>query len=273
MTYSTHCIEHGVDVTPLTGGIGAAVRGVDLATLSPKQFDVVRSAFLDRCMLTFPNQNLDDDGLTAFARQWGEIMETPMLNYMEGYPGILEVRNRGKALTPTEYWHYDSAYLEQPPALSILAAHQLPETGGDTMWCNQYLAYETLSDGMKTMLAGKRAKFTAAIMAKRTGHVGEIPFAYHPLIRTHPETGRKALFLSGPDTVPCFENMSDAESRPILDFLYNHSPKPDRSYRHQWRSGDVVMWDNRCTMHYAVHDHGDAPRIMHRVTIAGGQPV
>ena len=180
---------------------------------------------------------------------------------------------RGKAATPTEYWHPDSAYLECPPAISILAAQELPEVGGDTMFCNQYIAYESLSEGMQAYLSGLRAKFSGAKMAKRTGHEGEIPFSYHPVVRTHPETGCKALFISNAEMVPHFEGMTEAESRPLLDFLYAHGPKPDRSYRHIWQPGDVVMWDNRCTMHYAVHDHGDeSERVMYRVTIAGDCP-
>ena len=166
----------------------------------------------------------------------------------------------------------DSAYLEKPPSISILAAQELPPAGGDTMFCNQYFAYDSLSDGLRTYLEGLRGKFTGAIMARRTGHEGEIPYTYHPLVRTHPETGRKALFISHPDTVPSIENMTEAESRPLLDYLYAHGPQPDRSYRHIWQPGDVVMWDNRCTMHYAVHDFGDADRFMHRVTIAGERP-
>ena len=261
-----------VEVRPLTGSIGAAVFGAPLGSLEDEQFDIVHRAFLDHCMLTFEGQHLDDAGLLAFAKRWGDFMTTPMLTYRDGFPGILRVFNRGKVATPTEYWHPDSAYLEKPPAISILAAQELPEAGGDTLFCNQYFAYAALSDGMKTFLDGMRAKFSGTIMARRTGHEGAVPFTYHPIVRTHPETGRKALYISHPDTVPSFENMTAAESRPILDYLYAHCPKPDRSYRHIWRPGDVVMWDNRCTMHYAVHDHGDADRVMHRVTIAGDRP-
>ena len=264
--------QDNVQIKPLTASIGASVCGVDLANLSDNEFNVIQQSLFDRCMLTFPGQNIDNKGLLTFSKLWGEIMVTPMLTYLEGTPGVLEVRNRGKALTPTEYWHPDSAYLERPPVISIMAAQQLPDAGGDTMFCNQYLAYDALSEGMKSMLEGVRGKFTAAIMAKRTGHEGDVPYEYHPVIRTHPETGRKALFISGPDTVPSLENMSEADSRPLLDYLYGLCPKPDRSYRHQWKSGDVVMWDNRCSMHYAVHDHGDSVRIMHRVTIAGEKP-
>ena len=209
-----------VVIEPLTVAIGAAVRGVDLAAIDDKDFDAVRLAFLDRCMLVFPGQSIDDTELLAFARRWGEIMVTPMLSYLDGHPGVLRVRNRGKAATPTEYWHTDSTYLERPPVISILAARELPETGGDTMWCNQYLAYETLSDGMKALIDGRRVKFSGAKMAKRTGHEGDIPHAYHPIVRTHPETGRKALFVGNAELAPHFEDMTEAESRPLLDYLY-----------------------------------------------------
>ena len=259
-------------ITPLTTAVGSAVRGVDLATLSDPDFEKIRSALFNRCMLVFPDQELDDASLLKFAGRWGEIMVTPMLTYLEGYPGILRVRNRGKDNAPTEYWHADSPYLERPPALSILAAGELPRTGGDTMWCNQYLAYDALSVGMKSFLDGKRVKYSGAKMAKRTGHDGEVPYTYHPAVRTHPETGRKALFIGNEELTPSFEGMTEEESRPLLDFLYQRSPNPDRMYRHQWRPGDVVMWDNRCAMHYAVHDYGEEPRFMHRVTIAGERP-
>ena len=261
-----------VKVVPATGAIGAEIQGVDLANLDAVNFDVVERAFYEYGMLVFREQSITEQGELAFARRWGEVVVTPMLTYLDQHPGVLEVVNRGKAKTPTEYWHYDSAYLECPPALSILAARTLPPVGGDTMWCNQYLAYESLSDGMKRLLSGVRGKFCGTLMAKRTGHVGDVPYTYHPIVRRHLATGRSALFLSHPETVPELENMTPRESRPLLDYLYGHSSSPDRTYRHHWRTGDVVMWDNRCTMHYAVHDYGDHPRVMHRVTIAGERP-
>ena len=261
-----------IEISPLTGSIGAEVRGVNIAALSDSQFATIHAAFLQHLMLVFRSQAISAEEQLGFAGRWGEVMTTPMLKYLDDAPGVLEVYNRGKANTPTEYWHYDSSYLEAPPALSILAARQLPPAGGDTMWCNQYLAYEALSGGMKALLDGRRAKFCGTLMARRTGHIGDIPYAYHPLVRTHPETARKALFLSAAETVTELENMSAEESRPLLDYLYQHSPSPDRTYRHRWHSGDVVMWDNRCTMHYAVHDFGDAPRTMHRVTVRGSKP-
>jgi taurine dioxygenase len=262
-----------IDIKPLTGAIGARVRGVSLSALDEQQFTQIREAFLKYCVLVFPDQYLEPEPQFAFAKRWGEIAVTPMLKYVEGWPGLLRLTNAGKANAITENWHYDSTFIAAPHALTILAAQALPSAGGDTMWSNQYLAYETLSPGMKRMLAGVRAKFTGARIARRSGTEGEPPHAYHPVVRTHPETGRKALYIGHPgDTVPHFEDMSEAETRPLLDYLYEHSVQPDRVYRHLWQAGDVVMWDNRCTMHYAVHDYGTEERVLNRVTLKGTVP-
>ena len=159
-----------------------------------------------------------------------------------------------------------------PPKISILSALVVPH-GGDTMWCNQYQAYDRLSPVMKKMLEGLRVKFTGLRLARMMG-AGEdkIPSAVHPLVRTHPETKRKALYVGHKDTAQQIDGMTPQESRPLLDFLYDHSTQPDNIYRHMWQKGDVVMWDNRCTMHYAVHDYGDAERVLNRCTMAGEVP-
>jgi taurine dioxygenase len=254
-------------VTPLTGAVGAAVRGVDLANLDEATFTKIKAAFLEHCMLVFPQQFLEENAHLAFAARWGELSITPMVtNYVDGFPGLLRLTNKGKDKTPTENWHYDSSFLEKPPAVTILAAKDLPATGGDTMWCNQYLAYDRLSDGMKKMLEGAR-------LARAHAHQGEIPEMLHPVVRTHPDTGRKALFVGHPETCTNLENMTVAESRPLLDYLYAHSTQPDAIYRHMWKPGDVLIWDNRCTMHYAVHDYGSQTRNMNRVTVKGAKPV
>ena len=263
-----------ITIEPLTGSIGASVTGVRLGALDAEIFAMIRAAFLEHCMLVFPDQHLAPEAHFAFARMWGEPAVTPMLNYVDGWPGLLRLTNVGKERSITENWHYDSTFIPAPHALTILAAQDMPRAGGDTMWCNQYLAYETLSPGMKRMLEGVRAKFTGTRIARRSGVEGEPPHALHPVVRTHPETGRRALFIGHPgDTVPCFEDMTEAESRPLLDWLYAHSTQPDRIYRHRWQQGDVVMWDNRCTMHYAVHDYGDQVRELNRITIRGTVPV
>lgn len=260
-------------IKALTPSIGARVEGLKLGAIDAATFSALKQAFLDHCMLVFPGQHLQPADQMAFARMWGEIAVTPMITYSEGWPGLLQLTNPGKAMAITENWHYDSTFIPAPHALTILAAQDMPASGGDTMWCNMYRAYDSLSPGMQRMLAGLRAKFTGTRIARRSGIAGEPPHAIHPVVRTHPETGRKALFIGHPgDTVPCFEGMTEAESRPLLDWLYEHAVSPDRIYRHMWQAGDVVMWDNRCTMHYAVHDHGEAVRNLNRVTIRGTVP-
>jgi len=257
---------------PLTGAIGAKIEGVDLASLDDASFRDLKSLFLQYCVLVFPGQYLEPRAQLSFAARWGDVSITPMVTYADGFPGLLQLTNRGKENTPTENWHSDSTFLERPPAMTILAARTLPPMGGDTMWCNQYLAYERLSAGMKDMPEGVRARFCGARLARVHGHTSAIPEAYHPVVRTHPETHRKALFVGHPETCTNFENMTVAESRPLLDFLYQHSARPDAIYRHMWRPGDVVLWDNRCTMHYAVHDYGSEARNLNRVTIIGDRP-
>jgi taurine dioxygenase len=186
------------------------------------------------------------------------------------YPGdgdVLKVTNVGKGKVSTERWHCDSIFLPNPPAITMLAAQELPPAGGDTMWANQYLAYERLSAGMQRLLGGLRGRFVGNEPDAGTGERREV-FAWHDLVRTHPETARKCLLVGFPgDSLAALEDMTPEESRPLLDYLYAHASQPDLIYRHHWRPGDVVMWDNRCTLHYAVHDYGDATRTLARVTL------
>lgn len=265
-----------IEIKRLTGTIGAEVNGVDLKhRLEDRTFATIHQAFLDHCMLVFRGQFLDPAAQVAFTRRWGELLHIPYLKQLE-IPDQQEVTaqpNIGKAKLSlvTEQWHSDSSFLPAPPAHAILAAHVLPEAGGDTMFANQYLAYESLSEVMRGLLAGLRALHRGASLAGILGIEDSAAVQSHPVVRTHPETGRKALYVNRLYTY-CIEGMNEPESRGLLEFLYEHSSRPDITYRHQWQLGDVVMWDNRCTLHYAVHDHGDAPRVMHRTTIAGDVP-
>jgi len=205
---------------------------------------------------------------------WGEPVVTAMLSKLQlgQHPEVVQITKIPKATASTEAWHYDGPFTKVPPKLTILNAKVVP-AGGDTMWSNQYLAYERLSEGMKRMLAGVRVHFRGLRLARMQGVPdSDVPSAVHPLVRTHPETGRKAIYMGHSDNVECFEGMTPAESRPLLDYLYQHCTQPDNIYRHMWRVGDVVMWDNRCTMHYAVHDYGEQERLLHRVTLAGEVP-
>jgi len=263
--------DHQITIERLSGALGAAVTGVRLGELDDAQFATIRQAFLDHSMLVFPDQFLSEDDHVSFASRWGEFSISPFVTYLDEYPAILPLHNRGKAGAVTENWHTDSAFLDEPPALNVLSARDVP-IGGDTMWSNQYNSYERLSDGLKAMLDGVRGEFTGARLAALAGSE-DVPRNLHPIVRTHPDTGRKALYISKPvDTLPRFEHMTAEESLPLLEYLYAHSVRPDNVYRHHWRNGDVVMWDNRCTMHYAVHDYGEEVRDIHRISIKGDVP-
>ncbi len=258
--------------TPLTAQVGATIEGLNLATLTDTDFAAIHRAFLDHSMLVFPQQHLAVEDHVTFAARWGAISISPFVTYLPDHPQVLQLSNRGKANAVTENWHSDSSFLPEPPSHTILSAREIP-LGGDTMWTSQYRAYDTVSGGMKQLLDGLRAEFAGTRLARRMGNESDVPFSLHPVVRTHPETGRKALFVGHPgDTMRCFENMTIEESRPLIEYLYAHSTQPDNVYRHRWTAGDVVMWDNRCTMHYAIHDYGDETRSLHRITIAGDAP-
>ena len=264
-----------IAIKRLTGAIGAEVRGVTLThPLDESTFATIHHAFLDHCMLVFRGQFLEPEAQTVFAHRWGDVLHAPYLKQLEmsAHPEVLAQGNRGKAFAfTTEQWHSDLSFMPAPPAHAILAAQVVPETGGDTMFANQYVAYETLSEGMKRLLRELRAWHGGAKLASLVGIEDSAPPQSHPVVRTHPETGRKGLYVNRLYTY-CLEGLTEAESRGLLEFLFEQICRPDFTYRHQWAPGDVVMWDNRCTVHYAVHDYGEAPRVMHRTIVAGDAP-
>jgi taurine dioxygenase len=264
-----------VRITPLTGTVGAAVEGIDLkAPIAPDELADLKKAFLERGMLVFRGQFLGPAGQVAFAKLWGEPVVTAMLGKLQlpDHPEIVRITKIPKATSSAEAWHYDGPFTPVPPKLSILSAQVVP-VGGDTMWTNAYVAYERLSEGMKRMLAGVRVRFRGLRLARMQGIPdSEAPSATHPLVRTHPETGRKVIYIGHSDNVECFEDMTREETLPLLDYLYRHCTQPDNTYRHMWRPGDVVMWDNRSTMHYAVHDYGEQERVLNRITLRGEVP-
>jgi taurine dioxygenase len=266
-------LSNEMTMRPLTGSIGAEILDLDLREIDEARFVDIRRAFLDHCMLVFRDQHLDAADLLAFTRRWGEVFITPHAASLQGFPEVIAVRNRGKANTTTEYWHTDPVFAPVPPALSILAGQVLPPTGGDTIFANQYLAYDTLSPGLSTLAGTLRAGYyRAANMGRLMGDLsGAVKTADHPVVRTHPETGRKSLYLSYDPTVR-LEGFSEAESRAIVALFAAHATHPAFCYRHRWQSGDVVMWDNRCAIHFAAHDHGDQERVHYRTTVAGDVP-
>jgi alpha-ketoglutarate-dependent taurine dioxygenase len=278
-----------IAVAPVAGALGAEVTGVDLAAPLPDAvIGEIRRALLDRQVVFFRDQNLTPEQHLAFGRRFGALQIHDYVEAMPGYPEILEVRKE-----PEEKrnfgggWHSDVSYLERPSLGSVLYALEVPDWGGDTMFANQYLAYEALSPGMQRLLDGLVAIHSArrpyGPNAERAQDYGPSSMRFrfsaeaeaeveHPVVRTHVETGRKALYVNRNFTIR-FKDMTEAESAPLLEFLYEHAARPEFTCRFRWRPGSVAFWDNRCVQHYALNDYHGRRRLMHRVTIEGERPV
>ncbi|WP_420639530.1 TauD/TfdA dioxygenase family protein [Candidatus Poriferisocius sp.] len=269
----------------MTGSVGVALTGIDLrGPISEAAAQTIRDALFQHCVLIIRGQMLEPDHHLRLAGLFGE----PFLPYyyaanaLDGYPEIAVVPNFGKAKAPAEAWHTDWSHMSTPPTVSIAVGHVIPDYGGDTMFSNQYAAYDRLSDGMKALLSGRRATFVGSRPVKPQKMAGtadtlpasarETVINHHPIAREHPGTNRTALYLNRPGgAMVALEGFTEHESLPILQFLYDQSVTPDNVYRHQWQPGDVVCWDNRCAMHYGVHDYGDMERTLHRITVGGAE--
>jgi taurine dioxygenase len=258
---------------PLSGSLGAEISGIDLAHIDDNDYKAVHAAFLEAHVLVFRDQKLTPDEQIAFGRRWGALFVHPIVPHLEGYPELIPITNQGKKRTITEIWHSDVSFSEKPPRSSGLYAIELPKFGGDTLFANQHLAYDGLSAGMKRMLGGLRAIHTGAGLGAVTGkgEAWKTQGQSHPVVVRHPETDRPALYVNAAFTV-ALEDMTVAESQPLLRQLYQMSQSPDLAFRHRWEDGDLVLWDNRSVQHYAVHDHGDAKRTLHRFTVEGDVP-
>jgi len=268
----------------MCGALGARITDVDLAQPMDEELRAeLNSAFLEHLVLCFPKQNLTNDQQIAFTKTFGEIQPHPLYRSaeMEGYRDILVLEHKAGQFFNgrNDVWHTDMTFKEVPPKLGMLYCRAIDEGFGDTMFCNMYKAYDTLSDGMRAMLDPLKAMHSAARLQRRNNAksynvpIKEIPPpVIHPAIRTHPETGRKALFVN-PSFVMNFIGMTEEETQPILDYLVNHATKHEHIYRHRWNVDDLVMWDQRATMHYVVIDYdADMHRRMHRTTVAGDRP-
>ena len=272
------------EIRPIAGAIGAELQGVDLAAELPDSWvAAIRQALLEHGVIFFRDQDLPLERFLALARRFGPPVEYPFLKGIEGFPEIIAVTKlEHETVNFGGVWHSDTTYLQEPPMATLLVAREVPEVGGDTLFANQYLAYETLSDGMKRLLGGLRgissslkadASKTREDRIKTDGsaEARKVLVAEHPAVRTHPETGRKALFVNRAHTVS-FAGMTEEESAPILEFLFRHQIRPEFTCRFRWKPGSLAIWDNRCAQHYAVNDYAGHRRIMHRITLAGDRP-
>ena len=272
-----------ITVSPIAGALGAEVAGVDVAgDLDDDTIAEIRQALLDHCVIFFRDQKLDVEGHRAFTRRFGELFIHPNYQFGQEDPDMVYVRREpGDPKVVGGDWHADTTMMAAPPMGAILYAMEVPAVGGDTLFANQYLAYEALSDGMKRLLEPLRAIHNdtrvagpgTGLNAQRASQVREDEDwrpteNAHPVVRTHPETGRKHLFVNSV-YVHNFEGMTVAESQPLLDYLYAHIVRPEFTCRFRWRPGSIAFWDNRCTLHLAVHDNHDEVRYMQRTQIAG----
>lgn len=279
-----------VDIQPLAPEIGADVSGIDLAQpLERERFAAIEAAWLDHVVLRFRNQRLTDAQLIAFSRWFGELDQARLDDYkpfVAEHPEIMVISNvveEGRAIGKLgayeAEWHTDIDYVEQPPKGSILYALELPPHGGNTGFANMYRAFETLPKDLRVAIEGKSCKHDATHNSAgvlRTGareyeDVREVPGPVHPLVRTHPQTGRKALYL-GRRKNAYIEGLPVDESDHILDTLWAHATQPSLTWTQEWKLGDLVMWDNRCAMHRRDAFDPAQRRVLHRTQIKGDKP-
>ena len=259
-----------LDVRRQAGALGALITGVDLSRpVGDDTFNAIQDAFHEHMVVCIRGQAaMTPEDQLAFAARWGEISIHPYVPSIDGYPGIMRIYDPNPV---TVTWHADTTHAARPPALTLLLARVLPPYGGDTMFANAALAYDHLSDGLRSSLDGMRAVHQGTELAASAGLDQQSVTTTHPVVRTHPVTGRRALFVNGNYTSH-FEGWTPEESRPLLEYLYTQVARPEFTYRHRWEVGDLVIWDNRCTQHAVVGDTGGAERTLHRVTIAGDMP-
>ena len=273
-----------IKVNPLGGALGAEISGIDLnEAISDEQLTEVRQVFGQYAVIFFRNQNLSPENEIRFAQRWGEINTNRFFSSVEGYPQIaLVVKEPDQKNNIGGSWHTDHSYDIAPALGSMLFAHEVPVSGGDTVFASMYKAYDTLSDGLKSTLSNLRARHSSAHVfgAARAANgnddtVGRIKNpeaatqeAIHPVVISHPETGRKSLYVN-PGFTLGFEGWSDEESKPLLEYLYAHAARPEFTCRFQWKAGSIAFWDNRATWHLAVNDYQGHRRMMHRITIEG----
>ena len=270
-------------VRPLTSRIGAEICGVDLSQNLPQAIiSEIRRVLLDYLVIFFREQDITPEQQIAFVSKFGKTDTYPFVKGLDDYPQITPVlKLPDETVNFGGIWHSDTVYLDKPPMGTVLYAKELPPMGGDTLFANQYQAYEDLSAPLRGFLKGLKAvnsatKGTAA--ATRSDRVADAGMgedrvleAIHPVVRTHPETGRKALYVNTGHTVR-FDGMSEEESRPILEYLFQHQIKPEYCCRFIWTPGAVAFWDNRCAQHYPVNDYHGYKRLLHRITLKGEKP-
>ena len=270
---------------PLTPAIGAIVEGIDLsAPLADEDIAAIRKALDDHLVLFFENQSLTRVQQRDFAARFGKLYTHPFYPGQDDAPEVMILAHDATHRANSDRWHNDVTYLTTPPLGAVLYAEEIPELGGDTLWANTYLAYETLSHPLQQLVSGLRATHSFAknftperfaalgIEERREPLYAAHPPVSHPVARTNAATGRKALFVNQ-DFTTCIEGVSARESDALLRFLFDHMSQPEFQVRWRWRAGTVAFWDNRWTQHCALADYFPSRRVVRRATILGERPI
>jgi len=268
-----------IRVEPIAAALGAEVSGVDLRQKSDDAtMREIHDAWMQHQVLFFRDQNITPQQQKDFARHFGELHVHPVLPSLEadGHPEIVVLESNEHLPYVAETWHSDVTFERRPPLGAVLHAVVVPEAGGDTMWSSMYAAYEALSDPMQRLLSELRAvhdggAFQAIATEDQKRELSKDQTSVHPVIRSHPVTGRKGIFVN-PTFTRRIKGMRARESRALLDFLFEHVGSPEFTCRFRWRPNSIAMWDNRCTQHRVVADNLKARRRMERVTICGDEP-
>ncbi len=270
-----------LDIRPLTTAIGAEVHGVDCAgSIDDDTIAAIRAAWLEHLVLFFPGQHLQPADQIAFASRFGEVTEGhPVEKLVPEHP---ELQPIDSLKDRTNFWHTDITFMAEPPMASMLYSVVVPAVGGDTMWVNTRAAYDALGAPLRRFcddLVGVHfSPYYAQVVADGGGNtwhgrrLEQLPPVEHPVVRVHPETGRRNLFVNPGFTVG-LKDLPGAQGKSLLKLLYNHMTAPEFLVRYKWQPGTLAFWDNRTTMHYGIYDYGDARRVMHRVVLRGDRPV
>jgi taurine dioxygenase len=276
-----------IRVTPLSGALGAEIHGVDASSsLDDDVVGELRRALVEYLVVFLRDQRLSLEQLKVFSARFGPLSRIPYVEPLAEHPEIIAVLKEADERDISTFggtWHSDYSFLPEPPMMSILYAEEVPECGGDTLWVNMYAAHETLSPGLRALLDPMKAMHsghvygaarppthlrTSTSIAISRGDPDADAERAHPVVRLHPESEKQALFVN-PVYTTRFEHMTEAESAPLLEFLYTHCTRPELSCRFRWRPGSMALWDNRCTLHMAINDYDGARRLMYRTSIAG----
>jgi taurine dioxygenase len=274
-----------LEVRPLSRAVGAEILGINLLeTVSDAQIAEIRKIWLQHSVVFFREQPLEPGAFQAFARRFGEIIEYPFVKGLPDFPLIVPVLK-----LPHEkhnfggVWHTDTTYLQEPPMATMLIARELPPVGGDTLFASNYAAFEGLSPALQDTLrtlTGVNSSAKAAVTHSREDRVADSATdkgrselnSEHPVVRTHPETGRQALYVN-PGHTTRFVGWTEEESAPLLNYLFEQQVRPEYTCRFVWRPGSIAFWDNRCALHNPINDYHGHKRLLHRITLKGDKPV